>query len=231
MAHRLLARASVGFLFLVAAGVAEEARAQNWDGSGQLRFGAFVQGSFSDWNVSQTPANAPAFRQSIAPDGIGAGVVAGYDLRLGTIVLGAEADVGFTSGSTKHAPGDASQYNVDYVATLRARLGLLVHPSVLIYGTAGIAMLGAEFKFIGPGVVTSSTGVLDQKKANMAGLSVGGGVEYDAGWGVLFGEYLFNDYGSWTFQNFDGTRVAIHPPQTAQARFPVRSRLDAASVG
>ncbi len=45
MALRQIARATVGFLFLVAAGVAQDARAQNWDGAGLIRFGVFLQGA------------------------------------------------------------------------------------------------------------------------------------------------------------------------------------------
>ena len=211
MALGQLARASVGFLLLVATGVADQAHAQNWDGSGQIRFGAFLQGSFNDFNVTQTPqlpSTALPFRQSISPDGFGLGVVAGYDHRIGKFVVGGEIDASFDNASGKPAASVPDQYSNDFLATVRGRLGYLVHPDVLVYGTLGIAALGTHYKLVGGGI-SSSLGVISKKDATMSGLSIGGGLEYDAGWAILFGEYLHNDYGAWTFGNFNGNRMAI----------------------
>ena len=209
MALRQFARISVGFLFLVAFGIAGQARAQNWDGSGQIRFGAFLQGSFTDYSVDQTPLALPAFRQSVSPDGFGGGIVVGYDLHLGRFVIGAEADVSIDNGVAKVSSGIADQYGVDYMATVRGRLGTLVHPDILLYGTAGIAMLGAEYKLNPATSTISISGNSLKKNANMTGFAIGGGLEYDAGWGTVFAEYLHNDYGSWSFRNFNGNLVNI----------------------
>ena len=214
MALGQFARTSVGFLLLVATGVAEfgfaeTAHAQNWDGSGLIRFGAFLQGSFTDFDTTQTPPAAPAFRQTTSPDGLGGGVVAGYDMRFGQIIVGGEIDASWDNAHGRPPGSQVDIYAVNYLATARARLGLMVHPNVLLYGTGGLAMLGAEYKFGGPGTVAATAGVFNQKSANMFGLALGGGIEYDAGWGIMFGEYLYNDYGSWTFGNFNRTAMAV----------------------
>jgi opacity protein-like surface antigen len=214
MALGHIARASVGFLLLVATGVAGQARAQNWDGQGQLRFGAFLQGSFTDFDALQTPqppSTLPPFRQSVSPDALGAGASFGYDMRFGKVVLGVETDASFDGTRAKVARSTPDEYSSGYLATIRGRFGYLVHPNVLAYGTVGLAALGAQYKFNGqaPGVIVSAQGVFDKKDATMTGLSVGGGLEYDAGWGIVFGEYLHNDYGSWTFGSFNGNRMAI----------------------
>ena len=225
MAISRFARASVGFLFLVATGVAQQAQAQNWDGSGQIRFGAFLQGSFTDFNAKQTPQFAPEFRQSASDDAWGGGVAAGYDVRFGQIVVGVESDVSFDGTSTKPAANVADQYSSAYLATLRGRLGYLVRPDILLYGTLGVAALGVQYKSNGAGVGTSTlVGVFNKKDATLAGLSVGGGIEYDAGWGVLFGEYLYNDYGSWTFGGFNNNRLAIDATQGV-ARLGVKFKV------
>ena len=209
MALRHLACASVGFLFLVATGATDRALAQNWDGTGQLRVGAFIQGSQVDYDALQQPGTAAPFRQTASPDGFGGGVTAGYDLRLGRFVIGGEADVAFMSGGVKGSGSAIDHYGVDYISTVRGRLGYLVHPEFMIYGTAGLGMLGAEYKYTGPGVIATQTGIIDKKNANMAGYTVGGGLEYDRGWGILFAEYLYSDYGSWSFQNFNGNRISV----------------------
>ena len=110
-------RALAGVLFLASAGVAHKAEAQNWDGSGLIRFGVFLQGSFVDYDIAQTPAAAAPFRQSASPDGFGVGISSGYDLRMGSYVVGAEADVSFDGGRSK-VNATSEQYGIDYLATL-----------------------------------------------------------------------------------------------------------------
>ena len=70
MALRQIARTLVGFLLIVSAGVALPAQAQNWDGSGLIRFGVFLQGATVDYAITQTPPGAASFRESASPDGL-----------------------------------------------------------------------------------------------------------------------------------------------------------------
>lgn len=202
MALCQFARASVGFLFLVTAGFAGQAHAQNWDGAGQLRVGAFAQGMWTDFTTLQSLPNGPAFSRSASANALGGGVVAGYDLRFGTFVVGAETDISFGDASGRLTGSNVEQFGVDFIGTLRARFGVMLHPSVLAYGTVGVAALSSQFRYTGQGnFVQTAQGALNQKDVTSTGLSIGGGAEYDAGWGILFGEYLHNDYGSWSFLN------------------------------
>lgn len=202
MAIRHVIRALAGVLFLASAGMAHKAEAQNWDGSGTIRFGVFLQNSFIDYDIRQTPPaglGAP-FRQSASPNGFGVGISSGYDLRLGSFVIGAEADVSFDDGRDK-ANGTVEQYGIDYFATLRGRLGFLIHPNLLGYATVGYAALGAEYKRNGFAGAAGGTGGA-KKYATLGGLVYGGGVEWDMGWGTSFIEYLHTDVGDWDFTAF-----------------------------
>lgn len=214
MALRQIARASVGFLFLVAAGVAQEARAQNWDGAGLIRFGVFLQGAMNEYTIRQTAPSGAAFNQSASPDGFGVGIAAGYDMRIGQFIVGAEADIAWDNGKDKVRPVTSTfstleSYGVDYQGTVRGRLGFLVHPSVMIYGTAGLAYLGAEYKVDNIVGVAQLNGPGDKKLATLTGLAVGGGLEYDAGWGIMFGEYIHTDYDGFSFLGFNGHRYNV----------------------
>jgi outer membrane immunogenic protein len=60
-------------------------------------------------------------------DGVVGGVQLGYNLQSGAIVYGVEGDISLTSADS-----------VDWLASARGRLGYLIQPSLLLYGTAGV---------------------------------------------------------------------------------------------
>jgi opacity protein-like surface antigen len=208
MALRHIACSLVGFLLSVTTGVADRAHAQNWDGMGQVRVGAFLQQSFLTYDQFQPGLGAGLATQSASPDGFGGGIVAGYDLRLGRFVVGGEVDLSVMSGSANTRPGSPDKYGVDYISTVRARFGALVTPNMLVYVTPGLSLLGAEYKNVTAGVL-GQTGILNKKNKIMSGWGIGTGLEYDLGWTTLFGEYYFADFGSWRFQNFNGNSTTV----------------------
>jgi hypothetical protein len=201
MAVRQIVRAMAGLVFLVGVAAAQKAEAQNWDGSGLVRFGVFLQGSSLDYKINQvTPAGA-AFSQSASPSGVGVGISAGYDLRLGSFVIGAEADASFDDGGSKATPLSNEQYGIDFFTTMRGRLGYYIHPGFMFYGTAGYSLLGAEYKRGGIAITTTSSA---KKYGTLGGFVYGGGVEYDLGWGIGFLEYLHSDTSGWDFVALGG---------------------------
>ncbi len=204
MALRHVVRALAGIMFLVTTGTAQSAFAQNWDGAGLLRFGTFIQGSFVDGTVRETPTAGSVIQQSISPSAFGVGLTFGYDLRMGNVILGAEIDASFDHGSDK-TNTRGHEFGVDYFATARARLGYQVSSDMLIYATAGLALLGSEYKFgNAPGAVNVNT-ASNKKHATLEGVVFGGGIEYDAQWAIWFVEYLHTDYDAWTFAGFNGS--------------------------
>src|SRR5262245_51022450 len=104
MAIRQIVGALAGILFLVSAGATHKAEAQNWDGSVLIRFGVFLQGSFPELDIKQTTPAGTIFRQKASPDGWGGGISAGYDLRFGNVIIGAEADASWDDGGDKASP-------------------------------------------------------------------------------------------------------------------------------
>lgn len=185
---------------LAAAGAASPAAAQAWEAPGILRFGAFLQGGFTNLDVQD---NAGLVRRTLDLDGAGIGVSFGYDWRIGNLMLGVEADA---ATSNDNGRTGIHTFATDYFVTFRGRLGGFARPDLLIYATAGLALAGVEYKPIRGGgaavdpdtgaVVTGSTLKSDQ---TLAGLVVGGGIEYDLHGILLFGEYLYAGFEGWTF--------------------------------
>jgi hypothetical protein len=60
-------------------------------------------------------------------DGVVGGVQLGYNWQSSAIVYGVEGDVSLTSADS-----------IDWLASARGRLGYLIQPSLLLYGTAGV---------------------------------------------------------------------------------------------
>jgi outer membrane immunogenic protein len=72
----------------------------------------------------------------------------GYRLQLGKTVVGVEGDINGNSGSSSYSASDANTYRAEsftgsvkqgFDGSIRGRLGFLVTPETLIYGTGGLA--------------------------------------------------------------------------------------------
>jgi outer membrane immunogenic protein len=158
-----------------------------------------------------------------------AGLQTGYNYQNGSLVAGVEADVQFAVGrGTKVRTNSGAfslgsigpfQINADeeaavgswrslhYLATLRGRLGFIVAPSFLIYGTGGVAFGQTQFRFAAGHLVTlqipgyGSASAIGDGGAIMtpprAGWTAGVGFEwmFARNWSAKF-EYLYYDLGS-----------------------------------
>jgi outer membrane immunogenic protein len=67
-------------------------------------------------------------------DGVVGGVQLGRNWRSGNLVYGLEGDISLSGMEF-----------VDWMATIRGRLGYLISPSILVYGTAGLGLVDVEF--------------------------------------------------------------------------------------
>lgn len=122
-----------------------------------------------------------------SPGGFIGGLQAGYNFQFGSpFVLGIETDFAFTGMS-------AGYYGLDYLGTVRARLGYSFD-RILVYGTGGFAYGQGSADFFG----LSST-------ANQTGWTLGAGAEVavDRNWSMR-AEYLYVDLGSTTFPTLVG---------------------------
>jgi outer membrane immunogenic protein len=136
----------------------------------------------------------------------------GYNWQAGSWVYGLEADF---DGSTAKAsttvvyPGGAfvpntSSYSreLDWLATVRARLGFTVAPSFLVYGTGGLAVgqtkVGSSESCPGANPPCESEPAMNLTSSNTsAGWTAGGGAEwlFAPQWSVK-AEYLYVDLGT-----------------------------------
>jgi len=159
---------------------------------------------------------------STNPKGFIGGGEFGYNKQVGQFVVGVEADisgadikgsdsaartvgvVGFPANTVSVAA--AAHEKLDFFATLRARFGFLVTPSLLAYGTGGFAFghVSASTAFAeavggpcgcGPNVVTAAS-----SSATLPGWTAGGGLEwmFAPQWS-LKGEYLYYDLGTMSY--------------------------------
>ncbi len=156
---------------------------------------------------------------STNPKGFIGGGEFGYNHQLGQFVLGVEADVSGADikGSDTRAfavvpagfPGNvvaaaaAADQKLDFFATLRGRLGFLVTPSLLAYGTAGFAFGHVSTTTAlaeavgGPCFCGPPAAVAASSSTTLPGWTAGGGLEWMIApqWSVK-GEYLYYDLGT-----------------------------------
>ncbi|MCB1549547.1 MAG: porin family protein [Hyphomicrobiaceae bacterium] len=169
---------------------AREAAAQHTEGNGKIRFGFFLNGQNTDRHVRETPILAPAIVTdgSASSSGLGVGGSLGYDYVFGhRWMLGIEADVSLLDVGTNYL---GRSYRDDYFATARGRFGVYVNPNWLLYTTVGIGWLGKQWK---------DPVLRGDESKTLTGVTVGGGLEVRWYHMTLFAEYLYADFGRWSF--------------------------------
>jgi outer membrane immunogenic protein len=152
---------------------------------------------------------------------IGGGQI-GHNWQINNWVVGIEADVQGASNNNDRAsitnagivPGDGgassvgtitSEKDLEWLGTLRGRLGFLATPTFLIYGTGGLAYGGVKasttiVEKLGFVDTPSPFGTTGSFSGTRAGWTAGGGVEwmFQPKWS-LKAEYLYYDLGNETW--------------------------------
>jgi outer membrane immunogenic protein len=125
---------------------------------------------------------------TIDNDGFLLGAFAGYNWQVGNMVAGAEADIGYNWSEGSNGGYD-TESGVE--GSLRARLGYVISPNIMLYATAGGAAKDLEVSDDIAGGSDSNT---------MLGWTAGGGADIMVTENV-FGrvEYRYTDFGSETF--------------------------------
>lgn len=130
-------------------------------------------------------------------DGTFGGMQIGYNFRVTpTLIVGLEADlsVGNIRGDSIHPQETTHHYGrVRWFSTGRGRVGYSLN-NVLIYGTAGLAWIGADRKRIQAlGATNFSTlGTVETQSYSKLGWTIGGGLEFGltSRWSIK-AEYLY----------------------------------------
>ena len=189
----------------------------NWTG---FYIGLNAGGAWNESNVTSTvfseggyfadtspAAIALAGNQNINKSGFTGGVTAGYNWQINNAVLGVETDFnyfGIKGSSTRtavypccvaHTFTVNSSKSTDWLWTLRGRVGFLVTPALLLYGTGGLAVadLKASYLFTDTFAAASESASISSTRY---GWTAGVGGEYALlnGWSIK-AEYLYVDLG------------------------------------
>jgi outer membrane immunogenic protein len=167
---------------------------------------------------------------------IGGGQV-GYNIQYGRALVGLEADFQgiaggeqngslarsytfdfFSLGRTNRVVNNvrtriSGQKALDYIGTARAKIGFLVTPDILIYGTGGLAYGGATLRSTTIideiAELTDEVGVGSSSKSSLlTGWTAGGGVEwmFAQNWSAK-AEYLYYDLGR--MQMYGGAAILV----------------------
>jgi outer membrane immunogenic protein len=137
------------------------------------------------------------------------GLRAGCDVQMDSIVLGVIGTIDITDASGSNdffpvGPGFPEYITTDtsWFGSLKGRLGYLADPSLLLYGTAGVAFIHNTHSDYDTTPVTSFLGTAESTRM---GYVLGVGAEYAVaeGWSV-FAEYNYMDFGQQDLEMVDG---------------------------
>jgi len=126
-------------------------------------------------------------------DGFLYGVGAGYDFKMGNVVVGPEAEVTWSTAKTKFDNGDFEGFGIGNVKTNRdlylgARLGYVVSPSTMVYAKGGYT--NAKFD-----VRNGDGTVVTNRDIDADGWRIGAGIEQAVSNNVFAKlEYRYSNY-------------------------------------
>lgn len=213
-----------------------------WDWTG-FYVGGNVGYSFGDWDNSGLASTG-----SPNVDGWLGGLQGGYNWQINqSFVVGLEADIQITDEKASEDPGATTvtdvgvkgfhtitttttdnEWKFPWFGTFRGRVGFLPDPTLLIYGTGGLAF--GEFKMSSSttsvaqlyrGVVgttttpvggpTTTLGPSYSDSKTRVGWTIGAGLEkkFSPEWSAKL-EYLYLDFGTATFLSGTGLDTDVH---------------------
>ena len=174
---------------------------------------------------------------SLSPQGVSGGLLAGYDFRFTNIVLGVVTDFSKTdiSGSKSFATSvptfvpefsDAKE-TVEWLGTLRGRLGFVATDNLLVYVTGGLAygQVNTSYDLSLPSAVPAVTAA-ERNNGWEVGWTGGAGGELSFGTFTISAEYLFYDLGTRTL-NPVAIRGGVPQPTTY---FPTSFNMDGSII-
>ncbi len=159
------------------------------------------------------------------------GAQVGFNHQINRIVLGIEADISYsglkgdvtaTGEATSGGPPVTTPFistqsqRLDWLATLRARLGYAASDALLLYATGGLAVGKVEDSTLLRFISIGGTTFVGSRSSTLAGWTAGGGAEHRLGgnWTVKI-EYLYFDLGSAVVSGID--TVSPNQPFQSQA--------------
>jgi outer membrane immunogenic protein len=181
------------------------------------------------------PANQALFAAigsgSLSPAGFTGGAQAGYNWQSANFVFGLETDFNALnlkatrlgaapSTNTASIFSTSSSISTDWLFTFRGRIGVTVAPTVLLYGTGGLAVTDARLSNAAAVTPPGPAAGASTSSQTLTGWTAGGGVEWalSRNW-TLKGEYLYVNFGSLsTTTNLAGAGFANPDTFTTSAK-------------
>lgn len=142
--------------------------------------------------------------------GLEAGPTIGCNYQMANWVVGVEADWGWSTGTGQAIetafPAFSVRTREHWLGTVRGRLGYVIAPNWMIYGTGGAAFTSVSF-------ANFSAATFTDQRQTLSGWTAGFGAEYMIAprWSIK-GEALYLDYGRKTFLS------ATNPVSVAEYR-------------
>lgn len=174
---------------MLSANIAKADEPVDWTGPYAGLFAGYTGGD-ADWSF---PVPGTGISQNFG--GAVGGVLVGYNQQIGSIVIGAEADIGLTdANSSSDCPVATVECRLDYdwMATIRAKAGVPVNRALIYAAGGAVAARGT-----GQGIRKSDGAVLTSSSSTEWGWTVGGGVEVAVRDNIsLRGEALYFDLGT-----------------------------------
>lgn len=132
------------------------------------------------------------------------GFTAGYDIDLGTVILGLEGEFSESSVSLQEedvlADGDSGELSAGRDIYVGGRLGAKIGGSGIAYVKGGYTDARVELEY-SDGIDSLSEG------DNLGGFRIGGGAEFSIGANIgMRVEYRYSDYGEYTY---DGVATGL----------------------
>ena len=190
---------------------------QNWSGFYVGVHGGYGGDQFA-YPISAPPATAEL---TLTSSGFFAGGQVGYNFQAQSFVFGVEADIAWSDiegkvGLSAAVPGlglsASAGTQLDWFGTVRGRIGFLVTPSTMIYGTGGWAFgETTTFARAAAAGLAASTSI----SHNKSGWTAGGGLEYAINpWSSFKAEYLYIDLGTDNLTSFTVGAVPVRIAET-----------------
>ena len=160
-----------------------------------------------DAEPAEKPADFTGFKvEGLAgyDEGLVYGIGAGYDLQLGRLVLGAEAELSDSTDSEclppgTFAPGDSFCGRAGRDISAGGRIGFTVAPRTLLYGKIAYTNHRIMLDYVAG---TPATLASFESKFNLDGIRLGAGLEQKLGRNAYVkGEYRYSDYEDGSFKH------------------------------
>lgn len=131
-------------------------------------------------------------------DGVAFGGLLGYNLVMGSSIIGAEAEFGDASTqqteSDVFALGDKLSLGANLDVFLSARVGVKATSRTLIYAKGGYASTRMKLSY------TDGAGISASESESLDGFRIGAGVEQKISSFSLRAEYRYSDFGEYSYQ-------------------------------